>query len=62
MKTYARIETGIVFELLETDENIALMFNPAFVWVDVTNVSPQPQQNWIATETAGNWSFAAPTD
>lgn len=31
-----------------------------FVWVDVTAVSPAPQVGWVATETGGTWSFAAP--
>ena len=37
MKTYARIENGIVAELLKTDGDITRMFNPALVWVDVSS-------------------------
>jgi hypothetical protein len=34
MKTYARINDGIVAELLATDGDISQMFHPAIVWVD----------------------------
>ena len=37
MKTYARIENGIVAELLKTDGDITRMFNPTLVWVDVSS-------------------------
>jgi hypothetical protein len=37
MKKYARISNGMVAELLTTDGDIATMFNPAIVWVDVTS-------------------------
>lgn len=38
MKTYARIENNIVVELLDTDGDIAEMFHPDMVWVDVSSV------------------------
>jgi hypothetical protein len=64
MTVYARIANGVVAELFTMPVNskfaISQMFNPALVWVDVTNVSPQPQQGWSATQTGGTWSFAAP--
>jgi hypothetical protein len=47
MKIYARIDNGMVAELLATDGNIAAMFNPAILWIDVTS-----QQ-----EIAEGWSF-----
>jgi hypothetical protein len=34
MKTYARIENGIAFELFATDGDIAEMFHPDLVWVE----------------------------
>jgi hypothetical protein len=37
MKCYARIQDGIVAELLRTDGDIASMFNHALVWVDVSS-------------------------
>jgi hypothetical protein len=37
MKKYARINNGLVAELLTTDGDIAAMFNPAIVWIDVTS-------------------------
>jgi hypothetical protein len=60
MKTYARIANGAVFELIETDGNIEEMFTPDLVWVDVTDVSPQPQQRWTAVESDGVWAFGEP--
>lgn len=35
MKTYARIQDGLVAELLETEHDITNMFNPALFWVDI---------------------------
>ncbi|MFL9930867.1 DUF4376 domain-containing protein [Paraburkholderia sp. RL18-103-BIB-C] len=60
MKTYARIDNEQVAELFETDGNMAEMFHPAIVWVDVTLVSPQPVVGWGAAETNAVWSFSAP--
>ncbi len=39
MKKYARIDNGVVAELLETDGNIEEMFHPDIMWVDVTNIA-----------------------
>jgi hypothetical protein len=47
MKTYARIQNGIVAELLRTDGDITRMFNPALVWVDVSS----------RTDLAEGWHF-----
>jgi hypothetical protein len=47
MKTYARIQDGSVAELLTTSGNIADMFNPGLIWVDV---SAHPK-------VAGGWQF-----
>ena len=44
---YARIEDGVVAELLETDRDITEMFHPALVWVDVTDISPPPKIGWM---------------
>jgi hypothetical protein len=37
MRTYARIQDGIVAELLKTGSDITKMFSPSLVWVDVTS-------------------------
>ena len=37
MKTYARIQDGLVAETLKTEGDITSMFNPALVWVDVSS-------------------------
>jgi len=60
MKTYARIDKGIVMEIFSTDADIATLFHPELVWVDVTSVAPQPNDNWGATESDGQWVFVAP--
>ena len=39
MKTFARIQDGLVAELLSTDFDIATLFNSALAWVDVSNVT-----------------------
>jgi hypothetical protein len=36
MKTFARIATGAVAEIITTDRNIATLFHPGLEWVDVT--------------------------
>lgn len=58
MKKYARIYNGAVFEFFETDGDITQMFHPDFIWVDVTNTVPAPEEGWDAAETDGIWSFA----
>jgi hypothetical protein len=45
MRTYARIQDGLVAELLKTDGDITSMFNSALVWVDVTSQS-QVTEGW----------------
>jgi hypothetical protein len=37
MRIYARIQNGIVAELLKTEGDITRMFNWALVWVDVSS-------------------------
>lgn len=39
MKKYARIQDGLVAELLTTDGDIVAMFNPAIVWIDASSES-----------------------
>lgn len=46
MKNYARIEGGIVAELFETDGDIAEMFHPDLVWVEVPK-GCSPQVGWV---------------
>jgi hypothetical protein len=45
MKTYGRVQNGVVAELLKTDGDIASMFNPALVWVDVSS-HPDVAEGW----------------
>lgn len=44
MKTYARIENGVVAELFQTDGDITTMFHPSLQWVDTG--SAIPKQGW----------------
>jgi len=45
MRTYARIQNGVVAETLKTGSDITKMFNPALVWVDVTSQA-QVREGW----------------
>jgi hypothetical protein len=45
MKKYARIQGGLVAELLMTEGDIAAMFNPAIVWIDVSS-RPGIAEGW----------------
>ncbi|WP_160286407.1 hypothetical protein [Pseudomonas knackmussii] len=47
MKTYARIEAGAVAELFSTDGDIAEMFHPDLVWVEVPD----------GVEVATGWTY-----
>jgi hypothetical protein len=49
MKTYARIDGGLVVELLATAGDIAAMFHPSLVWVDAS----------AAEGVAPGWSYAS---
>lgn len=48
MKTYARIDNGIVAELFSTDGDITEMFHPDLVWVEVPDEA-----------VAVGWTYAA---
>lgn len=56
MSIYARIEECKVMELFETDGDIAQMFHPSLVWVEVPDGDPV-EQNWVCV----NGVFSAPT-
>jgi hypothetical protein len=47
-KTYARIEAGMVVELLRTDADPALLFHPALRWVDT--LAAPVEIGWVETE------------
>ena len=46
MRTYAHIVDGSVFEKIETDADISTLFNPELIWVDVSDLDPQPEVGW----------------
>ncbi len=56
MKTYARLDGPMVAELFATDADLATLFNPALVWVDVT-ATPAVQVGWVQQSGGG---FVAP--
>jgi hypothetical protein len=66
MRTYARIQDGIVAELLKTASDITKMFSPSLVWVDVTSQT-QIKEGWhfdgkeFAPPPAASVSTQAPT-
>jgi hypothetical protein len=39
MKIYARIQNGMVAELVSTGSDVSKMFHPELSWVDVTSVT-----------------------
>lgn len=48
MSNYARIDDGLVAELLSTDGDITEMFHPGLVWIEVP----------VGVDVAAGWSFA----
>ena len=55
MKTYARVQGGVVLELFTTAAAIATLFPPGITWVDVTAVAGV-QVGWVQVGNA----FSAP--
>lgn len=60
MRNYARIYEGEVQELFSTGGDIAEMFHPDMVWVDITDHDGEVAVGWVATESSGAWSLSAP--
>lgn len=62
MKVYAYISRGIVAQIISTEHDIKEQFSPEFVanCVDVTEISPQPEENWVATQIDSAWKFGPP--
>ena len=48
---YARIEDGQVLEFLEYDGDITKIFQPDYLWIDVTG-NDDVKENWVATTDA----------
>lgn len=55
MRTYARIDSGAVAELLATSQDITHLFYPALHWLDVTGKTVEI--GWLMS---ANGSFAPP--
>ena len=62
MKTYARITQNTVVELFSTDGNMAEMFHPDLLWIDITEITPAPQIDWTANFGTLGWFFASPEE
>ena len=45
MRTYVRIQDGLVAEILETDLDITQLFVPTLVWVDISS-QPGIRDGW----------------
>lgn len=60
MRTYARVGEGMVHELFSTDGNMAEMFHPEMVWVDITDLDSAPYVGWSADQKKGIWIFSEP--
>lgn len=60
MRTYARIWENSVVETMATDGDIVKMFHPSLVWVEVTNITPNPRPGDLAIEEAEGWRFSRP--
>ncbi|KES20141.1 MULTISPECIES: hypothetical protein [Pseudomonas] len=52
MTLYARIQDGKVFELFETDGDMAEVFHPALKWVEVPDEA-EVFQDWLWSEEKG---------
>ena len=59
MKNYARIDSGVVFELLETAGDITCMFHPDLVWVAVPD-DVGVAVGWTAFQEGETWIYSAP--
>ena len=55
MTTYARVEQGVVRELLETEQRIEELYHPDLLWVNIRDV-PEVRPGWIM----GDEGFAPP--
>ncbi len=55
MRTFARIQDGLVVERFNTNQDIATLFNPALVWIDATD-TPAVAEGW----TFDGHNFAPP--
>lgn len=60
MMKYALILSGRVHEIFETDDDITSMFHPDLVWVNISKMTPEPEEGWTATQEDGRWLLAEP--
>lgn len=49
MRKYARIHAGAIVEFitLEDAQDITTMFHPDFIWIEITNLTPEPLYGWL---------------
>lgn len=47
MKTFARLQDGLVAELVSTEQPVHMLFHPDMVWLDVSN-EPAVAVGWVS--------------
>lgn len=52
--------SGKVHEIFETDGDITSMFHPDLVWLNISEMNPEPEEGWTATQEDGQWLLAEP--
>ncbi|WP_347904433.1 phage tail protein [Pseudomonas purpurea] len=60
MYRYARVETGLVTQVLVTDQDIPSSVPSWYEWVDVTG-NPEVDVHWQASFMNGVWTFTTPS-
>lgn len=63
MKVYARLDSGIVMELIDVPDELDVkdMFTAEIVDMLVEVTGKEVLPNWSATFSGGKWSFSPPT-
>ena len=51
-----------VVELFSTEGNMAEMFHPDLLWIDITDITPTPQIDWAANFGTLGWVFTSPEE
>lgn len=62
ISTYAWVNEGTVRQIIHTEQQLSSLYSSEFVagCIDITAVSPQPEDGWSAEQTSSGWLFAAP--
>ena len=62
MKKYARIEAGTVREIIRHANafDMSKAYHPSLVWVEITSITPVPQEGWLYDEGTGSFTEPPP--